>query len=114
MKKFLFILMFASQLACADNCKVTTVTTENDGKVESQSATVCKENEHVQTQVKVGDMILEDEVGKSKVTKYFNYNNARCRMFQENLPINKELHVYYGVICQTDNTGANWIVVDKW
>ena len=114
MKYLIATLLFLSHTAWASDCKTTTVTIEKDGKVSSETATVCKEGNPIDRTVKVGDVILESEVGESKVTKYFNYNNTRCRMFKEHTAKDKVLHVYNGVICQIDNSGANWLVVDKW
>jgi hypothetical protein len=114
MKRLLLILLFLSHTVSANECKTTTVTIEKDGKVSSETATVCKEGNPIDRTIKVGDIILESEVGEAKVTKYFNYNNSRCRMFSEHTAKDKALHVYYGVICQVDNSGANWLVVDKW
>jgi hypothetical protein len=102
-------MVFAEQ-----ECKTTTVTIERNGAVNRETATVCKEGEHVDAKVKIGDVILESEVGEANLKKYFNYRNSKCRMFSEHLAIDKSLHVYYGVICQIDSNGANWIVVDKW
>jgi hypothetical protein len=84
------------------------------GKFKTEAVTVCKEGTAPERKIKIGDTILESEVGKSKVDIYFNYQNTRCRLFQETYSERRELKVYYGVICQTDNSGANWIVVDKW
>ena len=84
------------------------------GEFSTESVTVCKEGVDTIGKLKIGDIILETEVGKSKVEKYFTHQNARCRMFKQVYGENRELKVYYGVICQTDNLGANWIVLDKW
>lgn len=84
------------------------------GKFTTEAVTVCKEGAAPNHKIKIGDMILENEVGKSRVTKYFNYRNARCRMFQQTLAEGRAMKVYHGVICETDNSGANWIVIDKW
>jgi hypothetical protein len=114
MKKILLPLLFIVNTAFADECKITTVVIERDGQVNTESATVCKENGRVVHKLSIGDQILEDEVGRSKIDKYFTYNNNRCRMFTENVPLNKKLRVYHGVICQVDATTATWMVVDKW
>jgi hypothetical protein len=97
-----------------DNCKITTVTIERNGHVETETATICKEGADVNDTVKVGDIILENEVGHAVMKKYFTYRNARCRMFTEHHVVNKQLHDHYGVICQTEKNSPQWIVVDKW
>lgn len=84
------------------------------GTFNTESVTVCSEGQKVNHKTKIGDVILENEVGPARVTKYFNYQNSRCRLFSEHLEVKGELRVYYGVICQLDNSAANWIVVDKW
>jgi hypothetical protein len=114
MKYAVIFLLFFSNMAFADDCKITTVTIEHDGKMETESSTICKEGNEVTATVKVGDIILENEVGRSKVKKYFTYRNARCRMFTEHHVVNKQLHDHYGVICETQEGGPDWVVVDKW
>lgn len=114
MKYLIIALLFFCNISFADECKTTTVTVEHtDGKVETESATVCKDGQTVAPKVKIGDVILESELPKAKVRKYFNYKNSRCRMFAEHVAENKQLKEYYGVICQLDDS-ENWIVVDKW
>jgi len=113
MKKYLILLMLVSAQAYATNCKVTTVQIENDGRFQTETATVCKEGADIR-KIKVGDIILEIEVGKSKIDKVFNYRNSQCKMFTESAVKNSELRVYHGVMCQLDNNKANWLVVDKW
>lgn len=115
MKRLLLTLLFICNTALADdNCKITTVTIERNGQVETETATICKEGQDVNDTVKVGDIILENEVGRSRVAKYFTFRNARCRMFTEHHVVNKQLHDHYGVICQTEKNSPQWIVVDKW
>ena len=85
------------------------------GKFSTEAVTICKEGTTTIQKIKKGDHILESEVGKSKIDKYFTYNNARCRMFTERNEFKGELAVYHGVICQIDNSDTNWmVVVDKW
>ena len=102
-------------LALADNCRVTSATLESGGSVKVETVTVCKEGELVQKHIKIGDTILETEVGNSNVkVGYFKHNNAKCRLFSERLTENGKLRVNHGVICQIDNSPTNWLVVDKW
>jgi hypothetical protein len=115
MKHIIFALLLLASNAHADNCKTTTVVVENDGKVDTETATVCKEGTQVQPNIKIGDVILENEVSQNpKVKDYFRYKNSRCRMFIEHSARNKELYVNHGVICQLDGSETNWLVVDKW
>ena len=114
MKKLIILSIFLSQMAFANNCKVTTIVTENNGRVDSETATICKEGVTVEPRVKIGDVILENEVGKSKIEKYFTYKGSQCRMFTEHAVKDKKLKMYNGVICQLDHSDTNWIVVDKW
>jgi hypothetical protein len=115
MKKLLISLLFVSTGALASNCKVTTVVVENDGKVDSQTATICKEGNRVQPKTQIGDVVLESELSQNpKVKEYFKYKNSRCRMFIEHGVRNKEVAVYHGVMCQADDSETNWVVVDKW
>jgi len=117
MKYFTILVLVAGLGYCsashADECKTTKVTIERNGKVESETATICKEGDPIDTKVHVGDTILESEVSKTNLDKYFTYHNTKCRIFSEHTVLNKELRDYYGVICQINN-GDNWIVVDKW
>ena len=84
------------------------------GNFQTEAVTVCKEGTSAPPKIKIGDTILESEVGKSKIEKYFTHKNARCRMFTERYNEDRDLKVYHGVICQIDNSDTNWIVVDKW
>jgi hypothetical protein len=84
------------------------------GKFRTESVTVCAEGSGKPKKVSIGDSILENEVGRSKVDKYFKHKGTKCRMFEERYAQDRHLRVYYGVICQTDDSGTNWIVVDKW
>lgn len=83
------------------------------GKVEAETITVCKSNQNARTRpAKVGDEVLETELGYVPEKKYyFKYNNATCRLFREKYN-NGVLRVNHGVMCQTDN--KLWTVVDKW
>jgi hypothetical protein len=87
---------------------------DTGGRFKTESVTVCREGRAIPPTVKVGDQILESEVGKSKMDKYFTFRNSRCRMFTERAVKNRDLVVYNGVICQIDNSETNWVVVDKW
>lgn len=83
---------------------------ELGGKFNTEAVTICKEGTATLQKIKIGDHILESEVGKSKVTKYFVYNNQNCRMFTERT----KNRTYNGVICQNEDSETNWTVVDKW
>ena len=108
-------LLLATSVALADdNCRVTTVSSEHGAKFENETITVCKEGDVPAQKIKIGDTILEMEVGRSKIDHYFMHNNAKCRMFTERLAVKGRLRVYHGVICQVDNSPTNWIVLDKW
>jgi len=84
------------------------------GKFQTESITVCSDGQKPNRKIKVGDVILENEVSRSKVDKYFTHKSSKCRMFVDRNSVNGELKTYNGVICQIDNTGTNWLVVDKW
>ena len=114
MKNLLILLCFLSQLAFASDCKVTTVTIEKDGQVETETRTICKEGTIPDTKLKIGDTILESEVGVSPVSNYFTYRRQRCRMFEEQGIVQKQIKIYHGVICQNPKDNSNWLVVDKW
>ena len=85
------------------------------GEFKTQAITVCQEGSaKPDDRIKIGDHILENEVGTSPIKDYFKYKGAKCRMFQEHLSVQRKLRVYNGVICQIDNSDTNWLVVDKW
>jgi hypothetical protein len=84
------------------------------GKFQTEAITVCKEGQKIERKTKIGDLILENEVGISKVNQYFKYKGMRCRNFTDKYFERNQLLVYHGVICQTDNAGANWLIMDKW
>jgi hypothetical protein len=117
MRKLILLLTLAllPNLAVADNCRVTTATLTSGTSVKVESVTVCKEGEIVSPRIRVGDTILETEVGNSNVdVAYFKHNNTRCRLFSERLTESGKLRVNHGVICQIDNSPTNWLVIDKW
>lgn len=84
------------------------------GNFRADAVTVCQTKPNVQRRIRIGDTILESEVGASTVTKYFKYKGTLCRMFTERLSSDGKLKVYNGVICQVDNVDTNWLVIDKW
>jgi hypothetical protein len=118
--KTIAILLLATSIgysayAHADNCKVTTITQEHNGKVQSESNTVCKEGAPVHVKIKKGDIILENEVAKvPSVPQYFKHNNTKCRMFEDRYIVLSSVMVDHGVICQSDNDSTNWVVLDRW
>lgn len=116
MKLILTLLLVLSLPVWAEQeCKVTTVTIDRDGQLQSDSVTVCKNGDGIDTKIKISDIILESEVDTNpKVNQYFTYRNTRCRLFQERAVKDKKLRVYNGVICQIDRDATNWLVVDKW
>ena len=115
MKYSLIAGLFVSQIALADNCKVTSASVERDGKFQKESITVCKEGVLEFPKLKIGDTILENEVGLSNVDAgYFKHNNAICRLFTDRVTQKGRLRVYHGVICQVDNSDTNWLIVDRW
>lgn len=113
MKKILLLLLLASAPAWADNCKVVKVTIENNGIVDNQTATICKDTQ-VDDRLKVGDVILESEAGAGGLPNYFKHKGHKCRYFTENTILKGKLRDYNGVICQVNDNDANWVVVDKW
>jgi hypothetical protein len=114
MKYLALILALVATSVWAEDCKITTVTTEKNGQVSSDSATVCKEGGTITNEVFRGQVITEGEVEVWQGTKYFTYDGRRCRMFRENVPKSNGLYEYKGVICQLNSGGSDWIVVDKW
>lgn len=84
------------------------------GNFRADAVTVCQTKPNIQRRIRIGDTILESEVGTSSVTKYFKYKGTLCRMFTERLSLDGRLKVYNGVICQVDNVDTNWLVIDKW
>jgi len=114
MKWLAIILALLAQTAWAE-CKVKSATYQKDGIMSNESVTVCQNGQVPNTKIKIGDTVLETEVGPSNVkVGYFTHNNAQCRLFTEREGKNNKLRVYHGVICQVDNSPNNWIVVDKW
>ncbi len=114
MKWLPLILVLASSSVWAD-CKVKSASYQRDGVMSKESVTVCQNGQIPNTKIKIGDTILETEVGPTDVkVGYFKYNNAQCRLFTDRESKNGKLRVYHGVICQVDNSSNNWIVVDKW
>ena len=84
------------------------------GKFKTEAVTICSEGDAALHKLRIGDLILENEVGRIESEGYFQYRNSICRLFVERRGINRKLMVYHGVICKTDEVGLNWIVVDRW
>jgi len=84
------------------------------GTFKTEATTVCGDGTNKVQKIRKGDVVLESEVGPSAIGKYFKYKNSRCRLFSNHIERNRNLAVYYGVICQLDTNGPNWIVVDIW
>jgi hypothetical protein len=84
------------------------------GQFKTEATMICSDGEPVKTSIKIGDTILESEVGiNPKLKSYWPYKDySKCRVFKERYVHNKAQVEYNGVICQkADN---NWLVVDKW
>jgi len=84
------------------------------GKFKSEAVTSCREGSSLPPKLRVGDTILETEVGPSPIKQTFKHKGATCRMFQEHYTVDRQLRTYNGVICQIDNSDTNWLIVDKW
>jgi hypothetical protein len=84
------------------------------GAFQTEAVTVCKEGLEAPPKITIGSTILESEVGKSKLDKYFIYRGQRCRMFTEKWDQDRKMVVYNGVICQIGDSSTNWQVMDKW
>lgn len=84
------------------------------GQFNSESITVCREGQRVERKLKIGDLILETEVGRSKVDLYFKHQNMRCRNFLDQYFELGRLKQYFGVICQANPNDSIWMVMDKW
>jgi hypothetical protein len=86
------------------------------GQFNSESITVCREGQKVERKIKVGDLILETEVGQSSVKwpEDRKYNNMRCRNFTEQYFELGILKRYFGVICQANPNDPMWMVMAKW
>lgn len=83
------------------------------GVFQTESITICNEGKPVQFRpVKVGDLVLDNELGRLDRGQNFKYRNANCRLFREKYEKDKQLRVNHGVMCQTDH--QEWIVIDKW
>jgi hypothetical protein len=115
MKYLIVILALMSSSVWASECRVTSATAQIGGELKTETITVCKEGELVSPRIKIGDTVLETEVGQSNVkVGYFKYQNSTCKLFSERLNEKGKLRVNHGVICQIDNSPTNWLVVDKW
>jgi hypothetical protein len=85
------------------------------GNFQTEAITVCKDGQIPNRKIRKGDIIMENEVGTSKIDGYYPYKTFKsCRNFTEQYYESKQLKVYYGVICKVDNVGDNWVVMDKW
>jgi len=83
------------------------------GVFQTESITVCNEGKSVQFRpVKVGDLVMDNELGKMNRGQNFKYRNSNCRLFREKYEKDRIFRVTHGVMCQTDH--QEWIVVDKW
>ena len=83
------------------------------GVFQTESITVCNEGKSVQFRpVKVGDLVMDNELGRLDRGQNFKYHNSNCRLFREKYEKDKKFRVTHGVMCQTDH--QEWIIVDKW
>jgi hypothetical protein len=84
------------------------------GQFKTEANMVCSEGTKVKETIKIGDTILENEVGTNqRLNFYWPYKQyVKCRVFKERYVRNKDTVEYNGVICQ--KTESDWIVVDKW
>ena len=83
------------------------------GVFQTESITVCNEGKSVQFKpVKIGDLVMDNELGRVDRGQNFKYHNSNCRLFREKYERDRQFRVNHGVMCQTDN--QEWIVVDKW
>jgi hypothetical protein len=115
MKKFIPILFLLAFNVWANDCVIKSASIERDGDISTETITVCANGVIPLSKVKVGDTILENEVGQSNTkVGYFRWKNSKCRLFTERLTENGKLRVNHGVMCQVDNSHDNWLIVDKW
>ena len=113
--KWLILFLVLVPVSSWANCNVKSATYQKDGVMSNESVTVCQNGRILDSKIKIGDTILETEVGPSDVkVSYFKYNNTTCKLFTERQGRHSKLQVYHGVICQIDNSPNNWIVMDKW
>lgn len=83
------------------------------GVFQTESITVCNEGKSVQFRpVKIGDLVLDNEMGRLDRGQNFKYRNSNCRLFREKYEKDRKFRVNHGVMCQTDH--QEWIIVDKW
>ena len=113
--KWLILLLVLVPVSSWANCNVKSATYQKDGVMSSESVTVCQNGRTPDSKIKIGDTILENEVGPTDANVgYFKDKNTTCKLFTERQGRDKKLQVYHGVICQIDNSPNNWMVVDKW
>lgn len=86
------------------------------GKYKTEMINVCKDGINPEFKpIKIGQLILENEVATvSGIEQYFKHGKSKCRMFKEQYPVNNQIVINHGVICQTGNHKEDWLVVDKW
>lgn len=68
--------------------------------------------------VRIGETIWESETDMHNHPRergYFWYKRAKCRMFQERNPKDRNLITYQGIVCQaTGLPNSKWRVIDKY
>ena len=79
-------------------------------KIDPGTDILCREDKRINA----GDLILEGDVGLSKVHLYFKYQGMRCRNFLEKYYDDGKAKQYFGVICQPNSNEPQWLVMDKW
>ena len=84
------------------------------GQFKTEANMVCNDGDKVAGPIKIGDSILENEVGMNqRLNFYWPYKQySKCRVFKERYVRNKVQVEYNGVICQKSD--SDWLVVDKW
>lgn len=87
--------------------------------VRADTQMVCSDLPDIRVRpVRIGETIWESETdmhNHPQERKYFWYKRAKCRMFQERNPKDRNLITYQGIICQaTGLANSKWRVIDKY
>jgi hypothetical protein len=87
--------------------------------IRSDMQMVCSDLPDIRVRpVRIGETIWESETDMHNHPRergYFWYKRAKCRMFQERNPKDRNLITYQGIVCQaTGLPNSKWRVIDKY
>ena len=88
-------------------------------RISADTQMVCSDLPDIRVRpVRIGETVWESETdmhNHPRERDYFWYKRAKCRMFQERNPKDRNLITYQGIVCQANGLpNSKWRVIDKY